>query len=163
VLLATLLATATLGSADSQPSGRPNPDRPKPDAESVPGEPAAEAPRPTPSLPIEFQPYRVQVQIAFERAAQFGDEFRHSVLKRVREGVDLSIGEFWQCTVTEEQGKLYSGLTALNRLRYDTIHTSAVLPDMHKVYLLAVQVEGARFRVAGRECDTVTRQLGPLA
>src|SRR5262249_28608750 len=109
------------------------------------------------------QPYRVQVQIGFERAAQFGEEFRRSVLDGVREGLDRYVGEFWQCTVAEEQGKSYVGLAALNRLRFETIPRSAVHADIHKVYLLAVQADGARFRIAGRECDTVVRQLGPLA
>jgi hypothetical protein len=161
ILLSMLLAAPILASDDSQPAKQSN--KPNPVAESAPGEPAAGARPPVPPIPIELQPYRVQVQIGFERSPQFGDDFRRSVLEGVREGLDRYVGEFWQATVAEEQGRLYTGLAALNRLRFETIPPGAIQPDMHKVYLLAIQADGARFRVAGRECDAVVRQLGPLA
>jgi hypothetical protein len=157
VLLSALLARPTFGFEESHADGQPPVERPAVE------EPAAEARAPAPPLPIELQPYRVQVQIGFERDAQFGDEFRRSVLEGVRDGLDRYVGDFWQATVAEEQGRLYTGLAALNRLRFETIPATALPADLHKVYLLAVQADGARFRVAGRECDTVTRQLGPLA
>lgn len=125
--------------------------------------PAAEPPRPVAPPSIEMQPYRVQVLVGFENVPQFSDEFRLSVLDGVREGLERYVGEFWQCTVAEEQGMIFSGLAALKRLRIETIPREALPDGVQKAYLVCVQASGAGFYVAGREWDTLTRQLGAVA
>jgi hypothetical protein len=118
---------------------------------------------PTPPIPIELQPYQVQIHVGFENDPQFGDAFRRSVLDGVCEGLERYVGEFWRYTVAEEQGKIFAGTAALRRLRGEGLPQDAVAGETQKVYLLSVQTSGPEYRVAGREWDVFTRQLGELA
>ena len=125
--------------------------------------PAAAPQTPAEAVPVELQPYRVQLHIGFENAPEFGGDFRKFVLEGVREGLKRYIGEFWQCAVVEEDGRLFAGLPALKRLRIDSIARDVIPDDVDKVYLLSIQVSGASFSIAGREWDTLTRRLGAVA
>jgi hypothetical protein len=125
--------------------------------------PAAEAPRPSAPIPFDLLTYQVQIHVGFESDPQFDDTFRRSVLDGVREGLERYVGEFWRSTVVEEQGKIFAGLAALRRLRLEAVPKDAVGESVQKVFLLSVQSSGPVFRVAGREWDIVTRQLGEVA
>lgn len=125
--------------------------------------PASAAPQPAALIPVELQPYRVEVLIGFENVPEFSAEFRHSVLDGVRDGLERFVGEHWHSTVAEERGKIFSGPAALRRLRVETIPREAVAEDVQKVYLLHIRSTGAGYDVAGREWDVLTRRLGAVA
>ncbi|MGE5193927.1 MAG: hypothetical protein ACM3U2_15645 [Deltaproteobacteria bacterium] len=129
----------------------------------LPAEIAPEPSRPAPPVPIELHPYHVQIQVGFENDPQFSDEFRRSVLDGIREGLERYVGAFWQSTIAEEQGRIFAGLAALRRLRVDALPKDALSGEMQKAYLLSVQTSGPGYRVAGREWDVITHQLGELA
>lgn len=113
--------------------------------------------------PVESRSYRVRIQIGFGSSPQFDDSFRQRVLEQVSQGIERYAGEFWQCEVAQEQGQVFSGLAALERLAGGTVLHEAFPAELHKVYLLHVDASGAGFLSAGREWDAQVRQLGPLA
>lgn len=126
---------------------------------------------------FESLPYSVRVNIAFEAGPRFNSQFRRDLLKQVADGLERSVGEFWQAEVVEESGSTFAGLAALKRLAAESLirvpkpvepaadepATAETLPvDPDKQYFLWVEGAGAGFSVAGREFDNATRQLGPL-
>jgi len=121
----------------------------------------AKVPSPADQMPIDRQPYRVHVRVVFENAPQFDAQFRRSILDGVRDGIERCAGPFWQAEVDEETGTIFSGFAALKRLRPEAMGRAG-LADVHKLFLLSVQLSGGSFAVAGREWDTLTSQLGPL-
>lgn len=125
-------------------------------------DPAAQQPMAA-ALPVELQPYHVRIRIDFETALRLGEEFRRLVLTAVHDSLERYVGQFWLTEVTEENGTTFSGTAGLKRLRADTVPSGAADEDVQKVYLLSVASSGGGFRVAGREWDAATRQLGPLA
>ncbi len=180
LLAAAVLILCSFAVAAQDPADKPPPQPPATEQPAVappaatttendqnppqtPKVPAPEPARPPAPLPLPLERYRVQVLVGFDNVPHFSEEFRRSVLQSVHEGLDRYIGEFWECTVTEERGKIYSGLPALKRLRFETIPPGVVADDVQKVYLLWVRASGAGFDVSGREWDTLTHQLGALA
>jgi hypothetical protein len=163
----------SLGAAQSPPPDEPALERSAPQekphaasADQPPpttAEPAPDAPLPPPSIPPDLQPYQVQMQVGFENDPQFNGEFRRAVLAALREGLERYVGQFWNCTIAEEQGKIFTGLPALRRLRGEALPKDAFPAEAHKVFLLSVHSEGSGYRVAGREWDVITRQLGEMA
>lgn len=113
--------------------------------------------------PIESLPYRVRVQIGFGPLPQFDRSFRQQVLEQVSDGLERYAGEFWNCAVAEEQGRIFPGRAALERLEAGVVLEQAFSADFQKVYLLQVDASGAGFQFAGREWDATLRRLGPLA
>jgi hypothetical protein len=167
LLLACLVLS--LGAAQSPPPDEPKqePSAPqeKPAASLELPPPIADEPlldNPTPPIPPDLQPYQVEMRVGFENDPQFGDEFRRVVLDGSRAGLERYVGQFWNCTVAEEQGKIFTGLPALKRLRGETLPKDAFPAEAHKVFLLSVQSAGSGYRVAGREWDVITRQLGEI-
>lgn len=112
--------------------------------------------------PLESQPYHVRIQIGFASSPQFDARFRQRILEQVAQGIERYVGELWQCEVTEEQGQIFSGLAALERLESGTTLEQSFPADVQKVYLLYLDASGAAIQSAGREWDVPVRQLGPL-
>jgi len=149
--------------AKEQQESAPANEPPTADESPKSGEaPASAAPQQAAPIPVELQPCRVQVLIAFDNVPEFSAEFRQSVLDGVRDGLERFVGEHWHSMVTEERGKIFSGQAALKRLRVETIPRAAVAEDVQKVYLLHVHSSGAGFDVAGREWDVLTHRLGAV-
>ena len=141
--------------ANEQPAAKESP---------TPSEaPAPALPPPAAPMPIKLQPCHVEVLIGFDNVPEFSEEFRQLVLDGMRDGLQRYVGEHWHSTVAEERGQTFSGLAALKRLRVETIPREAVAEDVQKVYLLHVHASGAGYDVAGREWDTLTRQMGAVA
>jgi hypothetical protein len=111
---------------------------------------------------IELEPYRVRVNIAFEDGPRFNAEFRRDLLRQVADGLERSVGEFWQAEVVEESGGTFAGSAALRRLTSEILVREPALAEVDKQYCLWVQSVGAGFHLEGREYDTATRNLGPL-
>lgn len=168
-----------LGAAQNASSDRPGPDSPaeaaptpdpsagKPEAADagLAGTAALAAPaeqRPATPVAIERQPYHVEVLVSFENAPHFNDEFRRSVLEGIREAAAGYVGGYWQCTIAEEQGELFLGVAGLRRLRAETLLREVNAGGVDKVFMLSVEGRGAGFEIAGREWDTLTRQLGTM-
>ncbi len=151
-----LAVGAPAGAVPAQPA--PVNDR---QAEALPS-PAPLARVPVAPVAIEREPYHIEVRVDFDNAPWCDYEFRRRVLDEIREGLERYAGEFWQCTIAEEEGKIFSGLAGLRRLRPDTLPRDAIASDVQKVFLLSVETRGAGFQIFGREWDAVTRQVGPL-
>jgi hypothetical protein len=125
--------------------------------------PAREPSRPAPVIPHELQPYQVEIRVGFESDPRFDDEFRQSVFDGVREGLERYVGNLWRSTIVEERGRIFAGLAALRRLRVEDLPKDAAAGEVQKVYFLSVRSSGPGYRLAGREWDVITRQLGELA
>ena len=113
-------------------------------------------------VPVEAQPYRVRIEIGFGSSPQFDAVFRQRVLEQVSQGIERYVGELWQCEVAEHQGRLFSGLAALERLAAGPVLQETFATKFEKAYLLHVDASGAGYLSAGREWDAQVRQLGLL-
>ncbi len=120
--------------------------------------PAADAPPPA----LELQPYRVRVEVSFAVRPEMGGAFRKAVLEDLRNGIDRSAASLWQFEIGEDRKARLAGIEPLRRLRAEQVATDYSAADLDKLHLLSIESIGGGFRIAGREWDAATAQLGPL-
>ncbi|HTI50423.1 MAG TPA: hypothetical protein VL475_05710, partial [Planctomycetaceae bacterium] len=124
----------------------------------------ADEPKPPPSveIPLELQPYRVRVEILFGVSAEFSGSFRKAVLQDLSDALDRSASALWQVEVREDQRSRPAGFEPLHRLTATQISAQYAASELDKLFLLSVAPAGGGFRIAGREWDAMTIQLGPI-
>lgn len=119
---------------------------------------AADAPPPA----LELQPYRVRVEVSFAVLPEIDVAFRQAVLNDLRDGIERSAASLWQFEIGEDHKARLAGIEPLRRLRAEQVATGYAVADLDKLYLLSIESVGGGFRIAGREWDAATAQLGPL-
>jgi hypothetical protein len=111
--------------------------------------------------PLELQPYRVRIEVAFASRAALSLPRRTTVLAELEQGLDRTVGDMWQATLSEDHSLGAAVGPGLQRLREDALRSEYAPAGFDKVYRLTVEAAGAGFRAAGREWDGATGQLGP--
>ncbi|MFN0050733.1 MAG: hypothetical protein ACKV0T_00990 [Planctomycetales bacterium] len=110
----------------------------------------------------ELQPYRVRVEIAQNAPPDFSASSRQQFLRALANALERSPGSLWQVVVTADQSARPAGLQPLERVLPAALAARATAENVDKLYLLSVESEGGRYRVAGREWDHSTAQLSPV-
>jgi hypothetical protein len=125
--------------------------------------PAAEAVAPPAApIPLDQQPYRVRVEISFGVAAEFSKNWRVATLRGLGDALERSVGAMWQVEVREDSQSRPAGDDALGRMTAKGIAARYEATELDKVFLLSIVPSGSGLRIAGREWDAVTIQLGPI-
>ncbi len=121
----------------------------------------ADAPAPpSEALPIDRQPYKIELHLAADPSARIDNSLRQHV---VHQFIDLArrfIGPAWSISVAPRP----SPLAGEGLARLDVGSLSGFDPSLDKVWLVwvAADPEGAGLAFSGREYDVATRWLGPL-
>ncbi|MGH7202485.1 MAG: hypothetical protein ACREJB_17905 [Planctomycetaceae bacterium] len=118
--------------------------------------------------PPELRPYRVLVSAAFASDGRLAERSRDEVRGEIARAADRVYGQMWTPTVRENRWLLPADPRGLERLTAAEVRSHIkpagdpnAEPEFDKVFVLAVSVAGAKYTVAGREWDAVSRSLGP--
>ncbi len=114
-------------------------------------------------VPIELQPYRVQVSITFGSDPLLTMGYRESVLQKIRAAVERILGQMWTLKVEENLWLSPPGMRGLEQLTSESETERFGKASCDKVYIVTVEVLGGRYRISGREWDRSTQVLGRLA
>ncbi len=110
------------------------------------------------AVPLELMPYRVRVVVSFSAAAQFLPGQRGALLEELRANTVRCAGAMWQTEVAEDESPLPDAAAALRRLSVADAQARFSSDRFDKVFLLAIESQGAGYRLQGREFDTATSQ-----
>ena len=113
-------------------------------------------------LPPERTPYRVQVSMAFGRDPLLTEAFRRRVLGRITTAAARSLGQMWDLEVKENRWLTPAGVVGLERLSESPAKLRLQQTSFDKIFVLAINIAGARYTLAAREWDAMTRELGPI-
>jgi hypothetical protein len=111
--------------------------------------------------PLELRPYRVVVSVAFAPHAMLNAEFRAQVLREVEELTERTYYRMWDPLIEENTWVAPAGARGLERLAADEVQIRfADRPELDKVFLVTVELDGSRYIAATREWDGQSRQIG---
>jgi len=128
--------------------------------------PKKNAANPPQEIPLDQRPYRVRVTVAFARSTALLPAFRQEILQSLQASVERGFGGMFEAEFVAADW-FPPSRDALERL--DSADLLQRFPQakrvaevgFDKVYLLTVEQDGPKFRVAGREWDARSQQLGP--
>ena len=118
--------------------------------------PAEAAPPPT---PMELQPYRVRISVAFDEHPSLTARVRHEVLAELATWIDRTFGEMWIATVEENRWLTPENEDGLSRLTWGSLEAQLADKELDKAFVVCVSGHGSVLRVCGREWDRMTQQL----
>lgn len=147
-----LLIASFAAPSFAQESPAPTAATPAPKADTKP----AEAPPPT---PLELQPYRVRISVAFDEHPSLTARVRQDVLAELTTWVDRTFGEMWIASIEENRWLAPENEEGLSRLTWASLETQFADKELDKAFLVCVSGEGSVLRVCGREWDRMTQQL----
>ncbi|MCH7686860.1 MAG: hypothetical protein IH899_09295, partial [Planctomycetes bacterium] len=142
----------------------------------------------TVEVPFQRKPYRVLISVAFDDSPRFPNAFRRDVLQGIENAAHRTIGQIWSLDVKENRLLLPARFSTLRRLSFadvvkhpgielfapaekDAAENNSPQPDVSfsfkdslydKVFLVTVEPDGVRYRVAGREWDEAPRRISPV-
>lgn len=120
---------------------------------------AAEKPAEAPPPPMELQPYRVRISVAFEEHPLLTARTRQEVLAELATWVDRSYGAMWIAAIEENHWLAPENEEGLSRLTWSSLETQLADKELDKAFILCVSGQGSVLRVCGREWDRMTQQL----
>lgn len=112
-----------------------------------------------PPTPIELQPYRVRVSVAFDEHATLTPTFRHEVLRDLASLLDRTFGEMWQTTVDENPWLTPPNEEGLARLSPARVEAELDGKQFDKAFVVTMSLQGGTFRLVGSEWDRMIQQL----
>lgn len=121
-----------------------------------PAEKLAEAPPPT---PMELQPYRVRISVAFDAHPSLTARTRQEVLADLATWVDRTFGAMWIAVNEENRWLAPENEEGLSRLTWASLEMQLADKELDKAFILCVSGQGSVLRVCGREWDRMTQQL----
>ncbi len=116
----------------------------------------AEAPPPT---PMELQPYRVRISVAFDEHPSLTARTRQEVLAELVTWIDRTFGEMWIATVEENRWLAPENEDGLSRLTWGSLEAQLADKELDKAFVVCVSGHGSVLRICGREWDRLTQQL----
>ncbi len=113
-------------------------------------------------VPLELQPYRVLISVAFAQQPTISPMFRQQQLRAIADWCERSVGEMWQVQI--EENKWLTPLTTqgLNRLTADEIQTRYIEQPYDKVFLVVVDHDSIAFHLSSRVWELMNRHVGNL-
>lgn len=114
---------------------------------------------PAPPVPVDLQPYRVRIELAFSLRSDIDGAFRRRVVSELEDGLDRSLGNLWDCTIASDRCNRPAGRNALERIRPSEVPALYETDGLDKLYLLSIEDTGSGYRLIGREWDSLTAQL----
>ena len=131
-----------------------------PPAASVDAKPVDAKPvEPPPPTPLELQPYRVRISVAFDEHPSLTARVRQEVLSELATWVDRTFGEMWIASIEENRWLAPENEEGLSRLKWASLETQLADKELDKAFVLCVSGHGSTLRVCGREWDRLTQQL----
>ncbi|MCX7419060.1 MAG: hypothetical protein NT013_05925 [Planctomycetia bacterium] len=125
---------------------------------AIPAKPAT-----PPPTPLELQPYRVHITVAFDDEPSLSPHFRKEVLGELTEWIDRTYAEMWQTSVEENQWLAPTSIDGLSRLTWTQIEAQLGKmekdKELDKVFVVCVSSHGGVLRLSAREWDRLTQQL----
>lgn len=159
VLCLALLVFACHGLWAESETALPNSSATASDGAAVP---ASES-KPQPPLPLELQPYRVRVLVAFAEHPLITNQTRQEILSGLAKWIDRTYGEMWTASVEEHPTLSPPGLTGLSRLTWQSLEAQIEDKQLDKAFVLCVSVQGGLWQLCGREWDRLSEQLSEPA
>lgn len=147
-----LLVASFAAPAFAQESPAPTAATPAPTADAKPAEPP-------PPIPLELQPYRVRISVAFEEHPSLTARVRQDVLSELTAWVDRTFGDMWIASIDENRWLSPSNEEGLSRLTWASLETQLADKELDKAFVLCVSGNGSALHAAGREWDRMTQQL----
>ena len=124
--------------------------------------------KPPPEPPLDQNPYRVQIRVAFSASSLLNPEFRAAVMRRIKQNVANGYGKMWFAefivdTQLAPRSRLgLEHLTSENLLdRYPRSRNTG-LPGLDKVFFIAIEAVGGRIDISTREWDVRSQQLSAI-
>ncbi len=120
-------------------------------------------PAPPPLIPLEQQPYRVHISVAFNDEPSLSPHFRKELLGELSSWIDRTYAEMWQATVEENQWLAPTSIDGLSRLAWTQVEAQLGNTErdkeLDKVFIVCVSSHGSMLRLSAREWDRLTQQL----
>ncbi len=129
---------------------------------ATPANPEAKPPKPPeppPPIPMELQPYRVRISIAFDELPSLTPRVRQEVLNDLTVWIDRTYGEMWNASVEENHWLTPENDEGLSRLTWPQVGAQLADKELDKAIVLCVSGQGGLLRLCGREWDRMTQQL----
>ena len=114
---------------------------------------------PPPPTPMELQPYRVRISVAFDEHPSLTVRARQETLAELTAWVDRTFGEMWVATIEENHWLTPENEEGLSRLTWPLIDAQLADKELDKAFVISVSGNGSVLRVCGREWDRMTQQL----
>lgn len=112
--------------------------------------------------PLELQPYRVLISVAFAQQPTISPMFRQQQLRAISDWCERSVGEMWQVQIEENNWLTPSTTEGLNRLAPDAIQTRYIDQPYDKVFLVVVDHDRIAFQLSSRVWELMNRHVGNL-
>lgn len=126
---------------------------------------AKTAPEKAPPPPAaDLVPYRVQIRVGFGTDAFLTSRERQQFLDDLAEHASRWIGDAWQVRIAAEAQLSPGASFLLERLTGAEFQQrfASQLADDDKLFVVTLETQGAGYRLAVREWDNATQQLGPM-
>ncbi len=150
ILLIAVLAAPVLA------QDNPAPPADAPAAKIKIAEKPAEPPPPT---PMELQPYRVRISVAFDEHPSLTARVRQDVLAELATWVERTFGEMWIAAIEENRWLAPENEEGLSRLTWGSLDVQLADKELDKAFVLCVSGHGSVLQACGREWDRMTQQL----
>ena len=134
-------------------------DAPAPPAVTTPATKDTKPPEPPPPIPMELQPYRVRVSVAFDEHPSLTPRLRQEVLSDLAIWIDRTYGEMWDTSIEENLWLSPENDEGLSRLTWSRVEAQLANKELDKAFVLCVSGHGGLLRLGGREWDRMTQQL----
>ena len=125
------------------------------EAPAVPAKPVA----PLPPTPLELQPYRVRISVAFNDEPSLSSHFRHELLSELTAWLERTYAEMWQVTIEDNNWLAPTSIDGLARLTWSQVEAQLEDKELDKAFIVCVSSHGGALRLSGREWDRMTQQL----
>ena len=103
-----------------------------PPAASVDAKPV----EPPPPTPLELQPYRVRISVAFDEHPSLTARVRQEVLSELASWVDRTFGEMWIASIEENRWLAPENEEGLSRLKWASLETQLADKELDKAFVL---------------------------
>ena len=101
---------------------------------ATPAKPVA----PPPPIPLELQPYRVRISVAFNDEPSLSPHFRQVLLAELATWVDRTYAEMWQVTFEDNQWLAPTSIDGLSRLTGPQVETQLGDKELDKAFIVCV-------------------------
>ncbi len=108
-------------------------------------------------IPIELQPYRLRVSVAFDEHPSLTTRFRQEVLTALSAWLDRTYAQMWQATIEDNRWLAPANVDGLSRLTWPQVETRLADPLLDKAFVVSITVEGGLLRLCGLEWDRLTQ------
>lgn len=113
-------------------------------------------------LPIQLQPYRIHIGVAFAGDPRLTPRFRSQALEQLASSVHRVMGRMWEPTIELSTWLAPGDMAALERLTEEQMRERTPESRFDKAIVLCIDMRGNRFVIAARQWDAKSRELGPL-